>query len=66
MKELIITQSIDSLRREGLKFSVDTVAKALNISKKTIYKYFPDKQSLAIALYERYYADIFTRISGIE
>ncbi|MGN0812649.1 MAG: TetR/AcrR family transcriptional regulator [Candidatus Coproplasma sp.] len=57
MKERIILESIESLRREGLRFSVDTIAQRLNLSKKTIYKYFPDKQSLAVALYERYYAD---------
>lgn len=57
MKEKIILASIESLRREGLKFSVDSLAEKLKISKKTVYKYFPDKQSLALALYERYYAD---------
>ena len=37
MKERIIRESIESLRREGLRFSVDTLAERLNISKKTIY-----------------------------
>ncbi len=58
MKDRIIGESIESLRREGLRFSVDTLAKRLNISKKTIYKYFPTKEALAFALYQRYYADI--------
>lgn len=40
MKERIINESIESLRREGLKFSIDTLAEKLNISKKTVYKYF--------------------------
>ena len=57
MRERILAASIDSLRRDGLKFSVDTLADNLKISKKTVYKYFPDKQALALALYERYYAD---------
>lgn len=56
MKNRIIEASIESLRREGLKFSVDTLADRLKVSKKTIYKYFPDKESLAVALYENYYA----------
>lgn len=56
MEERIIRASIDSLRQEGLKFSVDTLADKLKVSKKTIYKYFPDKESLAVALYESYYA----------
>lgn len=57
MKDRIIYESIESLRREGLKFSVDTLAENLKISKKTVYKYFPDKETLALALYEKYYND---------
>lgn len=41
-----------------MRFSVDTLAERLNISKKTIYKYFPNKEALAFALYQTYYADI--------
>lgn len=58
MKDRIICASIDSLRKEGLRFSIDTLAERLNISKKTIYKYFPNKEALAFALYQRYYADM--------
>lgn len=58
MKDHIIRESIASLRKEGLRFSIDTLAEKLNISKKTIYKYFPTKEALAFALYQRYYADI--------
>ncbi len=57
MKEKIILTSIESLRQEGLRFSVDTLAGKLNISKKTIYKFFPDKEALALAIYEKYYTD---------
>lgn len=52
MKDKIIKASIESLRQEGLRFSVDTLAEKLKISKKTIYKFLPDKESLAVALYE--------------
>ncbi|MGN0732921.1 MAG: TetR/AcrR family transcriptional regulator [Emergencia sp.] len=58
MRDRIILESIESLRQEGLRFSVDTLARKLNVSKKTIYKYFPTKEALALALYQRYYADI--------
>lgn len=58
MRERIIFASIESLRQEGLRFSVDTLAKRLNISKKTVYKYFPTKEALAFALYQKYYADV--------
>lgn len=57
MKDKIICASIESLRSEGLKFSVDTLASKLRISKKTIYKYFPDKEALALAIYEKYYSE---------
>lgn len=57
MKNKIIRASIEGLRNEGLKFSIDLLAGKLKISKKTIYKYFPDKEKLSIALYETYYSD---------
>ena len=50
MKDRIIKESISSLRREGLRFSVDTLAERLCISKKTIYKFFQDKELLAFAM----------------
>lgn len=65
MKDRIIKESIESLRQEGLKFSVDTLAERLNISKKTVYKYFPDKETLAFALYERYYAEIIEQTHAL-
>lgn len=55
MKDAIIRQSIQSLQSEGLRFSVDTLADNLKISKKTIYKYFPTKEALAMAVYDTYY-----------
>ena len=57
MKDKIIQASIEGLRKEGLKFSVDLLANKLKISKKTVYKYFSDKETLAVALYESYYSD---------
>lgn len=65
MKDKIIYESIKSLRQEGLKFSVDTLAENLKISKKTVYKYFPDKGTLALALYEKYYDDAETKAEEI-
>lgn len=61
MREKIIEASIEALKKEGLKFSVDTLADGLKISKKTLYKFFPDKQALALALYEKYYTDTLAR-----
>lgn len=58
MRDRILYESIASLRQEGLRFSVDSLAERLNISKKTVYKYFPNKEELALALYQRYYTDL--------
>ena len=49
MRDRVIRASIENLRREDLKFSVDTLTAQLKISKKTVYKYFPDKEALAVA-----------------
>ena len=65
MKNKIIEESIRSLQQEGLRFSVDTLAEKLKISKKTVYKYFPTKEALASAMYERYYADLKTEIQHL-
>lgn len=65
MKNVIIEKSIESLKKEGLKFSVDDLAAQLAISKKTVYKYFPDKESLAFAIYEKYYAQACKEVENI-
>lgn len=66
MREKIIVTAIESLRTEGLKFSVDTIASKLKISKKTIYKFFPDKETLAYAIYEEYYSRALDNVREIE
>lgn len=55
MKEEIIKASIECLKKDGLKFNLDTIAHELKISKKTIYKYFKDKEDLALNIYEYYF-----------
>lgn len=66
MRDKIIETAIESLRTEGLKFSVDTIASRLKISKKTIYKLFPDKETLAYAIYEVYYGHASDNVREIE
>lgn len=66
MRDRIIDTAIESLRNEGLKFSVDTIASKLKISKKTIYKIFPDKERFAYAIYEKYYSRIEESVDEIE
>ena len=66
MRDTIIDTAIESLRTEGLKFSVDTIASKLKISKKTIYKYFPDKECFAYAIYEKYYSRVSENVDKTE
>lgn len=66
MRDKIVNTAIESLRAEGLKFSVDTIASKLKISKKTIYKFFPDKETLAYEIYKEYYSRISEKVSIIE
>lgn len=65
MKDRIIQASIEGLRNEGLRFSVDVLASKLKISKKTVYQYFPDKEALSLALYETYYSDAARKAGGL-
>lgn len=65
MKDKIIQETISSLQNEGLKFSVDTIAEKLKISKKTIYKYFPNKEALALAVYEYFYFEHMKKVQMV-
>lgn len=46
LKETIMDATLDEFNEKGLKFTMDDVAKRLQISKKTIYTVFPDKETL--------------------
>lgn len=65
MRDCIIKYSIERLLRDGLRFSIDDVAKTLKISKKTIYKFFSTKEQLAIEIYKTYYENALREIETI-
>ncbi len=65
MNNKIIDYTIQSIKKDGLKFSVDDIAKGLKISKKTIYKIFPDNEDLAMAVYNKYYNEALNRAENI-
>ncbi|MGD1822520.1 MAG: TetR/AcrR family transcriptional regulator [Pleomorphochaeta sp.] len=46
MKEIIINETINLFNEYGYKFSMDNLSKNLQISKKTLYKYFSSKEEL--------------------
>lgn len=66
MRDAIIECSVQGLLRDGLRFSVDEVAKTLKISKKTVYKYFPAKEDLAAEIYDKFYGDALNKIEEIK
>ena len=53
MREKIIDTAIEEFTRNGLKFTMNDVAKALGISKKTIYTVFESKQDVLMAIADR-------------
>ena len=50
LKETILQGTIKVYSQKGLKFTMDDVAKALGMSKKTIYTVFRDKESLFLTM----------------
>lgn len=50
LREIILEGTIRAFNEKGLKFTMDDVAKALGMSKKTIYTVFRDKESLFLAM----------------
>lgn len=65
MKELIINQTLKLLDKKGLKFTIDDISNNLNISKKTIYRYFNNKESLVKAVYKHIYLNINKELTEI-
>ena len=52
LKERILDAAIDAFNDKGAKFTLEDISKSLNISKKTIYTVFEDKESLLKGLIE--------------
>lgn len=49
-KEQILEATIGVFNKKGMKFTMDDLASELNMSKKTIYKYFDNKNSLCLEM----------------
>lgn len=64
-KKRIIEKSIELLKQQGLRFSIDSLCTELRLSKKTIYKYFEDKESLATALFSTVYERLKKQIDEL-
>ena len=66
MREKIIDTAIEEFTRNGLKFTMNDVAKTLGISKKTIYTVFESKQDVLMAIADRYARDFTDMRQEIE
>lgn len=60
--ERILQGTIQAFRQKGLKFTMDDIARIQEISKKTIYQVFPDKETLFLAMVDY----LFDRIKESE
>ncbi len=58
MKERIINAAIEEFGKNGLKFTMDDVAKNLGISKKTLYKIYDSKEEMLLDVADHSFADI--------
>lgn len=50
LRETILEGTLEVFNRKGIKFTMEDIARALNISKKTIYTVFEDKNALFMAM----------------
>lgn len=69
-QDLILDHAFDLFTREGMKgFTVESLAKELTMSKKTIYKYFPSKEVLLKGMFQHIMKKVaghFVRILALE
>lgn len=61
-KELIMEATIVEFSKKGIKFTMDDISRQLNISKKTIYSLFSEKEALLSETVDYF----FTRIKNSE
>jgi len=50
LRKTILEGTLEVFNRKGIKFTMDDIARALNISKKTIYTVFDDKEDMFMAM----------------
>jgi len=65
MRNRILTEALHQMNEQGLRFTTAGLAHELAISKRTIYEYFPSKESLMGAVFETILADLYQQVSRI-
>ncbi|HWR42031.1 TetR/AcrR family transcriptional regulator [Sporomusa sp.] len=58
LKEQILFAAAQEMNERGIKFTIDSVAARLGISKKTIYQYYPSKDVLISSIIDAALADV--------
>ncbi len=58
MQERILTACIEELKENGVKFTMDSLAKRLGISKRTLYETVPSKEKVISLVIEHVFADV--------
>lgn len=59
VRSKILTGSLKVLKEKGARFTMDDLARCLSMSKKTIYKVFPDKEAILAELVD----EVFDRVA---
>ena len=65
LRRRIIAVASELFQSSGLQFTMQEVAAALNISKKTIYTVYPSKESLLLDMIDSLFADIHRKKSEL-
>jgi len=65
MRNRILTEALQQMNEQGLRFTTAGLAHELAVSKRTIYEYFPSKEDLMGAVFEVIIADLYQQISRI-
>ncbi|SMD09092.1 TetR/AcrR family transcriptional regulator [Sporomusa malonica] len=58
MKKQILFAAAQEMNERGVKFTIDSVAARLGISKKTVYQYYPSKDAIITSIIDAALADI--------
>lgn len=58
LREMILEGTALAFHQKGMKFTMDDIARNLNISKKTIYTVFEDKEELFLAMVDHLFDKI--------
>ena len=65
LRERLRAVGMELFRREGLRFTMQEAARAIHISKKTIYAVYPSKEALLLDMVDDAFAQIHARKQAI-